>query len=472
LFEDLNAYGGYGDIVTYADPVLSGQYAATTFTDEQGGGRYGCGLAINILKLTTAGAVAAGATSAVSCDVSISGLAVNRQGFAAWRQRSPLPATFIGVDGVSCPSVSLCIAVDAAGNVLSSTDPTGGRAAWSPAQVVSGVVGSDSIDAVSCPTAVLCVAVSGLMVLTSTDPAGGASAWQAATVDQRGLTSISCASEALCVAADNAGDLLVSTNPTGGAGAWTKIGVDSGTTISSVSCPSTTLCVATDYHGNVITSTDPAAGANSWSIANVDTEPHNPVLVDVTCPSPSLCIAPARDYTGGNVAISTDPAGGAGAWTLTHVDGNLEPAGAACASNSLCVMFDSAGDVLTSTNPARGPAAWSVAAPVIPGGGWPSVSVACPSISLCVGVGGRGVIVSSTNPTGGSGAWSANPVDVPDCALTTPCIAEQLYAYDDYGAHVLDSVPPGAGQVISDPNLFGNVVSWTDAGVAKQSALH
>ncbi len=467
LFQDSSAYGGYGDIVTYTDPVLSGRYAATTDIDEAGGGRYGCLRGTNILRLTTARAVASGRGPAVTCAVSISGLVVNTRGFAAWRQRSPLPATFTPINGVSCPSVSLCIAVDGGGNVLSSSDPTGGRAAWSLNQVVSG-----PISAVSCPTAAFCAAVSSLMVLTSTDPVGGASAWHAATVDDRALTSISCASESLCIATDNSGDLLASTDPTGGAGAWTKVDVDNGTWITSVSCPSTALCVATDYGGNVITSTNPTGGAQAWSIAKVDTEPGAAALVGVNCPSASLCIAPGQDYTGGNLAISTNPAGGASAWTLTHVDGNLELTAAACATNSLCVVFDGAGHVLTSTNPAGGPAAWTTTPGPTPGPGWPVRSASCPSVSLCIAAGG-GSILSSTNPTGGSAAWSAAPVDVPDCALTTPCIAEQLYAYTPHaGAQIFDSAPPGTGQVISDPTLNGNTVTWTDAGVAKQLTLH
>jgi hypothetical protein len=241
-----------------------------------------------------------------------------------------------------------------------------------------------------------------------------------------------------------------------------------------VSCPSTTLCVATDWDGNVITSTDPTGGAKAWSIANVDSAPHLHALVGVSCPSPSLCIAPASDSSGGNLAVSTSPAGGAGAWTLDHIDGDLELVGAGCASNSLCVAFDTAGDVLSSTDPTGGPAAWTVAPPsssLIPSGGLSFVSVSCPSVSLCIAAGGRGVIVSSTNPAGGSSAWTAAPVDVPECAVTTPCIAEELFAADDSGAHVLDSSPAGTGQVISDPSLSGNVVTWTDAGAARQVTL-
>ena len=38
-------------------------------------------------------------------------------------------------DAVSCPSVSLCVAGDENGNILTSTDPTGGASAWTKSQI-------------------------------------------------------------------------------------------------------------------------------------------------------------------------------------------------------------------------------------------------------------------------------------------------------------------------------------------------
>ena len=47
------------------------------------------------------------------------------------------------------------MAVDASGDVVTSTDPTGGAAAWK----VANVDGSSYLSAISCPTISLCVAV-------------------------------------------------------------------------------------------------------------------------------------------------------------------------------------------------------------------------------------------------------------------------------------------------------------------------
>jgi hypothetical protein len=59
------------------------------------------------------------------------------------------------LSAISCPTVSLCVATDASGDVVTSTDPTGGAAAWK----VTNVDGSSYLSAISCPTTSLCVAV-------------------------------------------------------------------------------------------------------------------------------------------------------------------------------------------------------------------------------------------------------------------------------------------------------------------------
>ena len=56
-------------------------------------------------------------------------LALDSSGFAAWRETSkPIPD---GLTALSCPSASLCVAGDVAGNILTSSDPLGGPDAWS-----------------------------------------------------------------------------------------------------------------------------------------------------------------------------------------------------------------------------------------------------------------------------------------------------------------------------------------------------
>jgi hypothetical protein len=47
------------------------------------------------------------------------------------------------LNAVACPSISLCVAADAAGHVVSSTDPAGAPSSWVPA-LVQGDPCSDS----------------------------------------------------------------------------------------------------------------------------------------------------------------------------------------------------------------------------------------------------------------------------------------------------------------------------------------
>src|SRR5438105_2194768 len=148
---------------------------------------------------------------------------------------------------VSCPTAVLCVAMDIYGNVLTSTDPTAGAAAWSEAGVDGRNYPNSFLEGVACPSASLCVAVDGAgNVVTSTDPTGGPGAWTVAKVTSSGRRlSVSCASSSQCVVTDDAGDVFTSTDPVGGPAAWMTSQVGP-LAFTAVSCPSTSLCVAVD----------------------------------------------------------------------------------------------------------------------------------------------------------------------------------------------------------------------------------
>src|SRR5439155_851785 len=120
---------------------------------------------------------------------------------------------------VSCPSSGLCFAVDNAGNLVASSNPTGGAAAWK----VTKVDGSNSLSGPSCPSSSLCVAVDvNGNVVTSSNPTGGATAWRVTNVDgSNSLTGVSCPIRSLCVAVEGAGNADGSSTPTGWGGALT-----------------------------------------------------------------------------------------------------------------------------------------------------------------------------------------------------------------------------------------------------------
>jgi hypothetical protein len=340
---------------------------------------------------------------------------------------SPFSWAVTNVDGsndltsVSCPSAALCVSGETGGNVVTSTDPTGGTAAWTVAHA-SAV--TNAFRGMSCASASLCVGVdSAGNVVTSTNPTGGAGAWSTADVAGVGsFNAVSCPSASLCVAVDSAGNVVTSTNPTGGAGAWTVTHVgELGTSFFGVSCPSASLCVAVGSAGNVVTSTNPTGGAGAWSTADVAGAGN---FQAVSCPSASLCVATA----GHDVATSTNPTGGAGAWSVAHVGGPGDEIfvgllSVSCPSTSLCVAVDYENDVVTSTNPTGGAAAWSIAQ-VEKAGVFNAVS--CASTSLCVIVDLIGDVVVGTPPVppappvvgSGSGAGGRSPGRPPVVRIT------------------------------------------------------
>jgi hypothetical protein len=81
------------------------------------------------------------------------------------------------LSGVACPSVSLCVAVDDAGDVLSSVDPAGGRAAWKLVRLRGLGEASPGYSDVACASVSACFAVENGTILTSTNPTGDSSAW-------------------------------------------------------------------------------------------------------------------------------------------------------------------------------------------------------------------------------------------------------------------------------------------------------
>ena len=444
--------------------VLAGRFAALSFFYED---KYlECSSYVDLYDLGTR---KGGQVYQTECSDPASGmpsgidsLAVNSSGFAAWRATS-IPVSPRYLNDVSCPSVSLCVAADNEGNVITSTNPTGGASAWTVTNLDYG----NNISAVTCPSTSLCVATdSDGDVITSTNPTGGAAAWTVTHVDKNnGINAVTCASTSLCVATDDDGDVITSTNPTGGPAAWTLTHVDKNKSINAVTCPSTSLCVATDSAGDVITSTNPTGGAAAWTVTHVGTG-HLESINAVTCPSTSLCVA-ADD--GGNVIASTNPTGGSAAWAVTFDTGRVFDSinAVTCPSTSLCVAFDTFGDVITSTNPTGGPAAWNVTFNTGLFVGMNAVT--CPSTSLCIATDNSGSVITSTNPAAGASSWSSDVIDADPSCVATPCPLDELYAHDNDGTRLIDITPTGG---LGNVKLSGALLTWTHDGTPQQLTLH
>lgn len=152
-------------------------------------------------------------------------------------------------------------------------------------------------------------------LLTSTNPTGGTAAWTKAVVDAtHSLTAISCPSSAFCATGDNAGNVLTSTDPLGGASAWSPSDADGARTVTGISCPTVSLCVAVDSSGYESTWN---STANTWAVAKEDTQAG---FTGITCPSQVLCLA---SDSAGNVETATvsHPAVGASAPVVSGVPG-------------------------------------------------------------------------------------------------------------------------------------------------------
>jgi hypothetical protein len=123
--------------------------------------------------------------------------------------------TRAALSGIACAPGPLCVAADGGGNLISSTNPTGGARAWKSFNLNLGYPLSGQM---SCASIALCVAigagVGGGDVLSSANPTGTASAWSRASVDTGvALTSLSCVSTKLCVVGDQNGNVIIGRRP-------------------------------------------------------------------------------------------------------------------------------------------------------------------------------------------------------------------------------------------------------------------
>jgi hypothetical protein len=261
---------------------------------------------------------------------------------------------------ISCPSTNLCVAVDGAGNVITSTDPTGGAAAWTVARFDPSTTQNNTDNAggvlvrgVSCPSTGLCVAVDAAgNALVSTGPTGGAAAWTIVHIDtatnygctgagltcQPPLTAIACRSIALCVAVDFSGNLLTTADPTAPA-PWTSTPTDAGrlSSLFGISCPSLDFCATVDGDAGRVLTLNPLAPAQQVARSLPDS------LYGIWCQSSSLCLASVE--TGGGISGllgSFDPAAPQSTWSLSSLGGVNA---VACPAVSLCMAADDEGNI-------------------------------------------------------------------------------------------------------------------------------
>jgi hypothetical protein len=273
------------------------------------------------------------------------------RGAHSWSRPQRIDGSNI-LTGISCPTTRLCVAVDESGDVLSTTHPARGARGWSRPRRIDSVLGTDGSYAgllgISCPTVTLCVAVDGAGsgdVLTSTAPRGGAGAWHMARLGGT-LSSVSCPSAGLCLVAGSGH--MYSTDPAGGRATWHYSGGPvGGGVISDLDCPSTALCVGVgfgdDSPGLAVATATPRGGSKTWSTTDIlalSPDTSAGLFDAVGCAGQAICVT--LD-TADNAYLSTTPVKGSWSW-----DGPIRPNPASqqnaisCTVN-LCVVVDSAG---------------------------------------------------------------------------------------------------------------------------------
>ncbi len=320
---------------------------------------------------------------------------------------------------LSCPSVSLCVAGDSNGNIITSTSPTT-TGSW----LVSNVDSGEIILALTCFSSNLCIAGdSNGNILDSISPAS-ASSWTSNKVDGYfKLSTAFCLNVNLCLMADNMGRVLTSFTPTVSS-SWTINIVDSGTSINSVACPSPTFCVAVDSAGNILNSNDPTV-LQSWSTFDADSTNS---IIDISCPSINLCIA-VDDA--GNILYSTNPMS-VSSWQIVNVDGNNSFVSVSCSSVAFCGATDSSGNIAYSTSPASG--TWQVydaeayLSPITP------YAISCPNLESCYIVGSSGMLLYSASVSSGPQSFQEANIDSSFDITGISCYSTDLcFATDDNG---------------------------------------
>jgi hypothetical protein len=346
-------------------------------------------LALVVLGAITAGAVAlirhqstAPQVSAPSPHRDVASHAASATPTASSRPKPGLPVRASGwtapapigagttVTGLSCPRVTVCYAVDSAGNVLSSTSASAGRrGTW---RVIASDPGGGLV-AISCPTARFCLAVDeagnaitlshgswsspvyvnarlGTFTAVScvsafcmaVDSGGNAFAYAAAsntwqpftvTASGAGLTGVSCTGPGQCIAVD------------GGGGAYTYNGrswsaafpVDVGHAFTAVSCASRAFCAATDADGKGAILT-----GGTWTVSAMDA-----TAATLACPADGFCLATTG--SGGAVAYRN------GVWSrVTRIDGRRAIGALSCPATTACTAVDRQDNVLYYAPPPSG----------------------------------------------------------------------------------------------------------------------
>lgn len=233
------------------------------------------------------------------------------------------------INGVSCASTSLCVAVGSDNTQPDFSTYTQSDGAWDwspPAAVAPDSSGGGALSSVSCPSATLCVAVGGdsnnQQIYATYSATNGSWTWSPVEVvapDSSGagyFSHVSCPRATMCVAVgEDPNSWTIYSTGTESGGVWTWTAPSPLTTLSTnaggeedVSCADTspTFCVVV---GDTLTGTGnttplfsfagtESGGAWKWTEMPpvFDYYGSKTAFASVSCPSAALCLGVAGDY--------------------------------------------------------------------------------------------------------------------------------------------------------------------------------
>jgi Tol biopolymer transport system component len=223
-----------------------------------------------------------------------------------------VPRNGSSLTDISCPSPASCYATDASGNVLKSlTASNSTTSAFAGTWQAMAVDPGGELDHITCVQADCFAVDEAGDIWSSTNPSGGASAWKRVNFGSQLFTGISCSSPSFCVAVDNNGEAFVSKNPTGSASDWTSGSVLPSHGLDGISCASAlvhsvgtqTWCVGISYDGNYVVGMIPQLSVSrpGQGSGSVVSSPGG-----ITCPSSCGELVSA----GTTVTLTATPASG------------------------------------------------------------------------------------------------------------------------------------------------------------------
>jgi hypothetical protein len=234
-------------------------------------------------------------------------------------------------NGVACVSASQCIGVGTAASRVNSgaavsLNPVSGD--LSTGQSLQLIRSSGYLNGVSCPSGSVCLAVGenanetrGIAVPLNPDTAMVRSGQEIHIISGIFMSGVACASRKHCLAVghDSSGSgVVVALSPATGAilsGQRVQtIPGTGGVGLEGVACPLANLCVAVGENSGrsagVAVPLNPATGAirRGQSVQDVT---HKGILVDLACPSTTVCLAVGWGASQPSVAVPIDPRTGA-----------------------------------------------------------------------------------------------------------------------------------------------------------------